>query len=78
MKWILMLFGILLTSIGLSFILFYTNLMTMGYSFFEFVQFISKRVECLLFLIGWILIVVSIERSRKNVFLLRYRSKFWK
>ncbi len=71
-------FGLMLSSFGLLFILLYTNLLTMGYSFLEFVQFISKRFECLLFLFGMILIFVGMERRRKNVLLLRLFTKFWK
>ena len=71
-------FGVLLSSIGLLFIVLYTNLLTMGYSFLEFVQFISKRFECLLFLFGMILIFLGMERWRKNVLLLRLFTKFRK
>ena len=69
-------FGTILASIGFMFILLYTNLMTMGYSFFDFVKFISKRVECLLFVFGICIIVLYFERSIKNVLLLRRSSKF--
>ncbi len=71
-------FGTLLSSIGLMFIILYTNLFTMGYSFLDFVKFISKRFECLLFLFGIIIILLSFERSLKNVLLLRRSSKFWR
>lgn len=70
------LLGVFLASIGLMFILLYTNLLIMGYSFWDFVQFISKRFECLLFLIGIVLLLLSLERSIKNVLLLRRSSKF--
>ncbi len=70
--------GILLSSIGFMFIILYTNLLTMGYSFLEFVKFISTRFECLLFLFGMILILLTIERRIKNVLLLRCITKFWK
>lgn len=70
------LFGTFLSSIGLMFILLYTNLLTMGYSFWNFVKFISKRFECLLFLFGIIILLLSLERSIKNVLLLRRSSKF--
>ena len=72
----LLILGIFLTSIGLMFILLYTNLLTMGYSFLEFVYFISKRIECLFFIIGIILIMITVERWLKNVLLLRPTSKF--
>ncbi len=70
--------GILISSTGLFFIFLYTNLLTIGYSFLEFVHFISKRFECMLFIVGIFLIVLSIERWRKNVLLLRHFAKFRK
>ena len=58
-------FGILLTGLGLFFISMYLNLLIMGYSFFEFVKFISRTIECYFFIIGIIIIVISIERIKK-------------
>lgn len=72
------LIGIFLASIGFMFVLLYTNLLTLGYNFWDFVQFISTRVECLLFVFGWILIFISIERRKRNVLLLRCFTKFRK
>ena len=70
--------GIVLASIGLMFIFLYTNLFTMGYSFLEFVKFISKRFECWFLLLGILIILKSLERSLKNVLLLRRSFKLWK
>lgn len=72
-----LLIGIFLTSISLFFLILYTNLLTMGYSFLEFVQFISTRLECLLFILGLIIILFSFERGRNYVLLLRHFIKFW-
>ena len=72
------LMGIVLASMGLMFIFLYTNLLTLGYSFLDFVQFISKRFECLLFVFGWIIIFYSIEGRKKHVLLLRLFTKFRK
>ena len=77
MKIIEVLFGIVLSSIGLMFIFLYTNLLTMGYSFWDFVKFISKRLECWFFLLGILIILKSSERGLKNVLLLRRSSKLW-
>ena len=72
------LIGIFLASIGFMFVLLYTNFLTLGYNFWDFVQFISTRVECLLFVFGWILIFISIERRKRNVLLLRCFTEFRK
>ncbi len=70
-------FGTLLSSVGLMFLFLYTNLLTMGYSFSLFVHFISKRLECWLFLFGIIILIFSLERRHKNVLLLRRLPKLW-
>ena len=72
---LLYIIGVIFTSIGLFFIIIYLNLLTIGYSFIEFVQFISRRVEVWLFVIGIALIVISLERWIKNELLLRHNFK---
>ena len=68
--------GSFLVSIGLFWIIIYLNLFYIGYSFLEYVKFINTRLECLLFYIGVIFIIVSLERKIKNEFLLRNKIKF--
>ncbi len=72
---LLYILGIIFTSIGLFFIIIYLNLLTIGYSFLDFVKFISRRLEVWLFIIGIICIAVSLERWIKNELLLRRHSK---
>ena len=72
---LLYILGIILTSLGLFFIIIYLNLLTIGYSFLDFVKFISRRVEVCLLLIGIICIVLSLERWIKNELLLRHNLK---
>ncbi len=74
-KVLLYIFGVILTSIGLFFIIIYLNLLTMGYSFLEFVKFISRRGEVWLLVVGIICIVFSLERRIKNELLLRHNIK---
>ena len=57
---IIFLMGILLIVIGLVNIILYFNLLTIGYSFFEYVNFIIRRIECLCFLIGIVIIYLTI------------------
>ena len=52
--------GIVLSSIGISFIIIYLNLLNMGYNFSEYVKFISSVPECISFLLGLILIFLSL------------------
>ncbi len=72
---LLYILGIIFTSIGLFFMIIYLNLLTTGYSFFDFVKFISRRVEVWLFFVGIICIALSLERWIKNELLLRHHSK---
>lgn len=54
------LIGFGLTIIGLVFMILYMNLMTVGYSFSEYVNFIIRRAEVLLAVIGFIILNLSI------------------
>ena len=74
-RFLLYILGIILTSIGLFFFIIYLNLLTIGYSFLDFVKFISRKVEVWLILIGIICIALSLERWIKNELLLRLSSK---
>lgn len=76
MKLILLLIGIFFCSISIFFSIIYLNLLTIGYSFFEYVKFINTRLECLLFYVGVLFILISLERKIKNEFLLRNKTKF--
>jgi hypothetical protein len=51
-------FGLMV--IGFMYIIMYTNLMTIGYSFSEYLYFISGQIECLLALIGLVIISLTI------------------
>lgn len=57
---LIFLFGFGLTVIGLTYIIIYLNLLEIGYNFFEYVNFIIKRIECLNLLIGVSLMTFSI------------------
>ena len=59
-KLIIFLFGYSLTLIGLIYIISYLNILTLGYNFIFYVNFIIRRIECLYFLIGILLITLSI------------------
>lgn len=66
-RYFFFLIGFGLTIIGFMYIIIYLNLMSIGYNFFEYVKFISSRVECLNSLFGIIIMVlVSIRGGKKN------------
>ena len=54
------LIGFGLTVIGFVFIISYLNLLTIGYNFCLYVNFISRRIECLYAVIGIIFIAFTI------------------
>ena len=68
-------FGVLLCCTGLLFIMLYLNLLTMGYSFLQYVNFIIRRFECACLVIGVILIFLSFERWKTNELFLRCFNK---
>ena len=63
------------TLIGSIYIIIYLNLTTIGYNFLEYVKFIIRRPECLVFIIGVILIIWSLPREEKDELHIRYFSK---
>ena len=54
------LMGFGLAVIGYSFIILYLNLTTMGYNFINYVNFISRRIECYYSVIGVIIMILSL------------------
>lgn len=58
--------------IGFSFIILYLNLLTMGYNFINYVNFIIGRSECYFSIIGIIIMFLSIaikEKKRHELYL---------
>ena len=66
------LIGFGLTIIGSMYIISYLNLITIGYNFLEYVNFISRQLECLYFILGIILMLstIFITGGEKNEFYL--------
>lgn len=52
--------GFALMVLGFSFIILYLNLLTIGYNFSFYVQFITRRIECYYAVIGFIIVVLTI------------------
>lgn len=73
---ILLILGILCSSVGLMFFILYLNLLTLEYSFSNFVHFIISRGECLLFFFGIFIIIISWKGAVICELLLRSRTKF--
>lgn len=73
---IFLILGIILSSIGLMFIVLYLNLLTIGYNFKDYVKFIISKMECILFFIGIILIIGSLEGRKIIENINRHRRKF--
>lgn len=66
LKIFLFLIGFGLTTIGFVYIICYLNLLNIGYNFFEYVNFIIRRVECINALIGIILMILSLSIGGKH------------
>lgn len=57
--------GIYLCSISLMFIVIYLNLLKMNYTLIQYLKYIVTHIECLVFIVGVILIKISLKRSIK-------------
>lgn len=54
------LIGFGLTVIGMVYVISYLNLLVLGYTFLEYIQFIMKRIECLYTIIGIVIMTLDI------------------
>ena len=68
------LLGFGFTVIGFIYIISYLNLMTIGYNFLEYVNFIIRRVECLYAPIGIVILFLTIyiPGGKKNELHIRH------
>lgn len=66
LKSFLFLFGFGLSVISLSFIIIYLNLLTIGYNFIDYVNFIIRRFECINLFTGFIIVFISFKIGGKN------------
>ena len=67
MRIVLYILSVFFMSIGLTFIIIFSNLFSFGYSFFEYLEYILTNFYCLLFLVGFVLlnILLIIDERRK-------------
>lgn len=66
LKIFLFLLGFGLTTLGALYIICYLNLLNIGYNFFQYVNFIIRRMECLNFIIGIIFMIIATTIGGKN------------
>jgi len=58
--------GFGLTVIGCIYIISYLNLLSIGYNFIEYVQYIVRRIECINAPIGIIIMFLALYKGEKN------------
>ena len=70
--------GFALMVIGFTYTILYLNILTIGYNFSVYVNFISRRIECYYTIIGFILILLTltIKGAQKYELHLWYFIKF--
>ncbi len=61
------LLGFGLTILGFTYIIGYLNLMTIGYNFYDYVKFISSRLECYLSIIGILIMFATVFTKEENI-----------
>ena len=65
MKKLLLIIGIILSTIGLTYIIIDLNLLIMGYTFFDYLKYIFTKIECILFFAGHFIIIILIYGRKK-------------
>lgn len=60
--------GFALMVIGFTYTILYLNILTIGYNFSIYVNFISRRIECYYTIIGFTIIILTltIKGAKKN------------
>ena len=58
--------GFMLTLSGTTYIIAYLNLLNIGYNLSEYVNFITRRIECWNLVLGLIILIFSIYISGKG------------
>jgi len=58
--------GFGLSIVGFMYMIGYLNLLTMGYSLLEYLGFIIRRGECLIAVVGFIMITCAIFKGGKT------------
>lgn len=61
------LLGFGLSVIGFTYVISYLNLLTMGYTFIDYLLFISKRYECIIAIIGFLMITCAIFKGGDKI-----------
>ena len=64
---ILFFIGFIFMIMGCTFFILYFNLFVFGHSFLEYLLFLFQHVECYFFLVGLILVTISLVRKEKKV-----------
>ncbi len=62
-KILLVIIGVLFLSISIFFSILYLNLFTFGYNTQKYVYFISSRIECLIGIVGVLLIILGLKKK---------------
>lgn len=62
----LFILGLIMSSMGLSYIIMYLNLLVIGYSFIDYLIYIFTKLECIIFFVGYILLLLSIVIKRRK------------
>ncbi len=60
------LLGFGFTLIGFMYIILYLNLLSIGYNFLEYVNFIIGRIECYFSIIGIVIIAIVLRKPGGN------------
>lgn len=62
---LLYILGVIIISFSLSFAIIYLNLLNLGYSFIDYVNFIIRRFEVNSIIIGIFLIFLALRKGKK-------------
>lgn len=51
--------------IGLSYMIIYLNYLSLGFTIFEYFNYILSKIECLIFIPGYLIVITTILKEEK-------------
>lgn len=65
-KFFFFILGIYLCSYGLTYIIIYLNLLSMGFSIVDYLKYLLVHAECLVIFLGIILILLAFKKGKNS------------
>lgn len=66
-KIIMFIIGVIISAYSVMFIIIYFNILNMGYSLIDYMKYIIKKPECIIIILGILLICLSLRKEKYEI-----------